>query len=79
MAAPALFHRIAEPDSAAARRHVLALGLAGAIEFRNVAFDSHRDALAALGSDATPALWDGVRLHSGLSAVHAALAAMARG
>jgi hypothetical protein len=78
MAEPALFHRIAEPDSAAARQHVLALGLADAIVFRNVVFDAHRHALAALGGGATPALWDGARLHSGLAAVRAALDAMAR-
>ncbi len=78
MAAPELFHRIAEPDSAAARQLVVALGLADAIEFRNVAFDAHRDALAALGGGATPALWDGARLHAGLGAVRAALEEMAR-
>ncbi|WP_242343029.1 hypothetical protein [Anaeromyxobacter terrae] len=76
MAAPELFHRIAEPDSAAARRLVVALGLEGAIELRNVAFDSHRDALAGHGGGATPALWDGARLHVGLAAVRAALEAM---
>jgi hypothetical protein len=78
MAAPELFHRIAEPDSAGARRLAIALGLADAIAFRNVAFDTHREALAALGGGATPALWDGARLHAGLGAVRAALEEMAR-
>jgi hypothetical protein len=78
MAAPELFHRIAEPDSAAARQLAVALGLADAIAFRNVAFDTHREALAALGGGATPALWDGARLHAGLGAVRAALEEMAR-
>lgn len=74
-----LFHRLAEPDSAAARKLVLDLGLEGRVTFRNVGFDSHRDALAARGGAATPALWDGVRLHEGLEAVRAALAAAGRG
>lgn len=78
MAAPELFHRIAEPDSAAARQLAIALGLAEVIAFRNVAFDAHREALAALGGGATPALWDGARLHAGLGAVRAALEEMAR-
>jgi hypothetical protein len=70
-----LFHRLAEPDSAAARKRVAALGLADRVSFRNVAFESHRDAFAALGGSATPALWDGARLHEGLAAVTAALEA----
>jgi hypothetical protein len=78
MATPELFHRITEPDSAAARQLAVALGLADQIEFRNVAFDSDRAALAALGGGATPALWDGARLHIGLGAVRAALEAMPR-
>ncbi len=68
-----LFHRLAERDSASARRLVAALGLDGRVAFRNVAFDSHRDALAARGGGETPALWDGVRLHVGLRDVRAAL------
>jgi hypothetical protein len=69
-----LFHRIAEPESAAARVLVRDLDLLGAVEFRNVAFDSHRAALAAHGGGRTPALWDGARLHEGLGAIRAALA-----
>lgn len=73
-----LFHRLAEPDSAAARRLVRELGLLGQLAMRNVAFDVHRDALAARGGGPTPALWDGARLHEGLDAVREALAAAAR-
>lgn len=78
MPALELFHRLAEPDSASARRLVADLGLAEVVEFRNVAFDSHRDALAVHGGGRTPALWDGARLHEGLEAVRSALAGVAR-
>jgi hypothetical protein len=70
-----LFHRLAEPESAAARILVRELGLLAAVAFRNVAFDSHREALAGRGGSRTPALWDGARLHVGLEAVRAALRA----
>lgn len=72
-----LFHRIAERDSADARRRTAELGLLGAVEFRNVDFDSHRAALAARGGERTPALWDGSELHVGREAVLAALERLA--
>jgi hypothetical protein len=72
-----LFHRISEPDSAAARRRVGELGLVARVEFRNVDFESHRAALAARGGAETPALWDGARLHRGRADVLAALDALA--
>lgn len=77
-AALELFHRLAEPESAAARTVVRDLGMLDAVQFRNVAFDSHRDALAARGGAATPALWDGERLHEGIAAIRAALLAARR-
>jgi hypothetical protein len=70
---PELFHRISEPDSAAARRRLAELGLLEAVELRNVDFPSHAAALAQLGGVETPALWDGARLHVGLGPVLAAL------
>ena len=77
-ARPELFHRIAEPGSAAARRRVGELGLGERVAFRNVEFDSHRDALRARGGAETPALWDGAALHRGERAVIEALEALAR-
>ncbi|HYG68624.1 MAG TPA: DUF2804 family protein, partial [Anaeromyxobacteraceae bacterium] len=68
-----LFHRIAEPESATARRAVGELGLGDRVAFRNVEFASHAEALAAHGGGTTPALWDGAVLHAGLEAVLAAL------
>ena len=73
-----LFHRLAEPDSAAARTLVRDLGLLEAVVFRNVAFASHAAELAARGGARTPALWDGARLHEGLDAIRVALSS-ARG
>jgi hypothetical protein len=73
-----LFHRLAEPESAAARKLVRDVGLLDAVLFRNVAFDSHRSALAARGGGGTPALWDGARLHEGVAAIRAALDEVAR-
>ena len=73
-----LFHRLAEPDSAAARKLVLDLGLRGAVDFRNVFYPSDAADLAARGGGETPALWDGTRLHVGLAAVRAALSAAAQ-
>jgi len=74
-----LFHRIAEPDSATARRLVTSLGVKDQVDFRNVDFDDDRAVLAAHGGAETPALWDGARLHVGLAAVRAAIEALPRG
>jgi hypothetical protein len=73
-----LFHALPDPESAAARRLVAHLGLLGVVTFRNVGFDSHRAALAAAGGARVPALLEGGRLHEGLDAIRAALAAHAR-
>ncbi len=73
-----LFHALAEPESAAARRLVRELGLLDAVAFRNVGFESHRAALSAAGGARTPALLDADGLHEGLDAIRAALAPRAR-
>jgi len=78
VAALELFHVLADPESAAARRLVRDLGLLHDVTFRNVVFDSHRAALAAAGGARTPALLDGDGLHEGLDAIRAALASRAR-
>lgn len=70
-----LFHALAEPDSGAARRAVLDLGLKARVSFRNVFYAEVQSDLAARGGspERVPALWDGERLHQGLPAVKAAL------
>jgi hypothetical protein len=73
-----LFHALADPESAAARRLVRDLGLLDAVTFRNVLFDSHRAALAAAGGARVPALLAPEGLHEGLDAIRAALASRAR-
>ncbi len=73
-----LFHRISEPESAEVRRRVTDLGLLAQISFRNVDFEVHRQALAARGGSATPALWDGALLHAGKEGALAALARLAQ-
>lgn len=72
-----LFHELAGPDSAAARRLVLERGLRGLVDFRNVFYEEVARDLASRGGTAVPALWDGERLHVGLPAIEAALAALA--
>jgi len=68
-----LFHRIAEADSAQARKLVLDEGLDAQVQFRNVAFPEAAAALASRGGVQTPALWDGERLYQGPQEVTARL------
>ena len=62
-----LFHRIDDRGSAAVRRRLTALRLEGRVTFRNVHFDSHREALEQLGGAQVPAIFDGASLVSGES------------
>lgn len=71
-----LFHRIAEPPSAEARRYVVDYALEDRVRFRNVAFPEAEAAWKELGGHTTPALWDGVELHQGAQAVVARLQAV---
>lgn len=70
-----LFHVIAHAGSAKARRYVTDNALEDRVDFRNVAFDSHADALKALGGsvESLPALWDGRSLYEGAESVLARL------
>jgi hypothetical protein len=68
-----LFHRIAEADSAQARKLALEGPLSSQVQLRNVAFPEAAAALAAHGGLQTPALWDGQRLYTGLGDVAARL------
>lgn len=60
-----LFHRIDDRASAAVRRRLTSLGLEAHVTFRNVHFDSHREALGQLGGAQVPAIFDGASLCSG--------------
>ena len=66
-----LFHRLADPPSAAVRRHIVSRGLKPLIDFQNVDSAEGADLFAGRRGTAVPALWDGARLISG----HAAIAA----
>lgn len=81
MAEPALllFHRVADGACAHVRRRVVELGLVARVGFRNVHFEVHQGALAALGGGEVPAVWDGARLHVGEAACVAALGAAVAG
>jgi hypothetical protein len=49
------FHAIADPDSAEVRRYLVAHELTAAVNFRNIAYESHAEALrAATGSLTIP-------------------------
>jgi hypothetical protein len=71
-----LFHRIAEPASAEARRYVVDYALEDRVRMRNVAFEEAQAAWKELGGHSTPALWDGEHLHQGAQAVLARLQAV---
>ncbi len=71
-----LFHEIADPDSAAARRAVVDLDLKDRVDFRNLHYPEARADFAARGGTHVPALWDGATLHQGLAAVTAQLKRM---
>ncbi len=71
-----LFHRIAEPTSALARRYVVDYALEDRVRFRNIAYEEAEAAWKQLGGHSTPALWDGEHLHQGAEAVLARLQAV---
>ena len=71
-----LFHLIADPPSAVARRYVVDYALEDRVRFRNLSFPEALEDWRAHGGHATPALWDGVLLHQGAEAVVARLQAV---
>jgi len=70
-----LYHRLADPSSAAVRAKIVEAGLKPLIDFQNVESDG-AGAFAAHGGRAVPALWDGKRLHEGSHAIGLALGAI---
>ena len=67
-----LYHRVADPASAAIRAKIVEAGLKPLIDFQNVDTDA-ADEFSARGGREVPALWDGSRLHEGGYAVRLAL------
>jgi len=64
-----LFHRIADPASAAVRREIVARGLKSRIDFQNVDSADGRALFAARGGATVPAVWDGAGLRAGTAAI----------
>ena len=74
-----LFHLIADGASARVRRRLTELGLTGGVSFRNLHYETHREAFAAAGGRTLPALsCEGV-LHEGEEACLALLEERAKG
>lgn len=70
-----LFHRLADPASAAVRAKIVDAGLKPLIDFQNVETEA-AEVFAARGGREVPALWDGERLHEGGYRVRLALGAI---
>ena len=70
-----LYHRVADPASAAIRTKIVEAGLKPLIDFQNVDTEGG-EALAARGGRQVPALWDGKKLHEGSYAVRLAIGAI---
>jgi hypothetical protein len=69
-----LFHEVAQPASAQARKLVSEYGLLKLIRFRNVFYPEVQADFAARGGRELPAIWDGTTLVQGGAAVLARLA-----
>jgi hypothetical protein len=72
-----LYHRLADPGSAAIRAWIVERGLKPRVDFQNVDTEG-AEAFAALRGSRVPALWDGERLHEGADAIRAAVGAIIR-
>jgi hypothetical protein len=73
-----LYHRVADPASAAIRQKIVESGLKPVIDFQNVDTEA-ADEFASRGGHEVPALWDGQRLHEGSYRVRLALGAIIAG
>jgi hypothetical protein len=80
---PQLFYQITDPGGAAARKAIIAAGLLEGVQFRNLFYEevrvdleAHHRATGGQGAPTLPALWDGQKLHEGVDAVIAAIAAL---
>ncbi len=71
-----LFHATNDEGSAAARRRVVERDLVDRVRFRNVYYPEVLADLRARGGAGTPAIWDGARLITGVTAVLAFLDGM---
>jgi hypothetical protein len=72
-----LYHRVADPASAAIRRLIVERGLKSRVDFQNVDADG-AEAFAEHAGRTVPALWDGQCLHEGEAAIRLVLDAMMR-
>jgi len=71
-----LYHRLADEQSAAARRWIVQRGLKAWVDFQNV--DADAAGFAARGGRRVPALWDGSALHEGFAAIRRVLSSIIR-
>ncbi len=73
-----LFYTIADADSAAARKAIIAARVKDKVSFRNMYYPEVQHDFRERGGRLLPALWDGQRLHEGLRAVMAMVADLPR-
>jgi hypothetical protein len=70
-----LFHAISDAGSARVRKFVVEHEFTAEVKFRNITYEEVVTDLKVRGGNAAPALWDGVRLFEGASAIEARLLA----
>jgi hypothetical protein len=70
-----LFHSISDASSARVRKFVVDQEFTEVIKFRNTTYEEVQSALISYGGKEAPALWDGMRLFEGASAIEQRLLA----